>query len=47
MSGLVLVECQDGVCTITLNNPRKKNALSLEMLADLEKNLENLQNDED
>jgi len=47
MSGLVLIKMQDGVCTITLNNPRKKNALSLEMLADLEQNLEHLQNDAD
>ena len=47
MSELVLLKIQDRVCTITLNNPRKKNALSLAMLADLEKNLEHLQKDED
>lgn len=47
ISELVLLELQDRVCTITLNNPRKKNALSLAMLADLEQNLELLQNDKD
>ena len=47
MSGFVLIEIEDGVCTIILNKPGKKNALSLELLADLEQNLEKLQNDED
>jgi len=42
-----LIEIEDGVCTIILNKPGKKNALSLELLADLEQNLEKLQNDED
>ena len=47
MSGFVLIEIEDGVCTIILNKPGKKNALSLELLADLEQNLEKLQDDED
>ena len=47
MSRFVLIEIEDGVCTIILNKPGKKNALSLELLADLEQNLEKLQNDED
>ena len=47
MSGFVLIEIEDGVCTIILNKPGKKNALSLELLADLEHNLEKLQNNED
>ena len=47
MSGFVLIGIEDGVCTIILNKPGKKNALSLELLADLEQNLEKLQNDED
>ena len=47
MSGFVLIEIEDGVCTIILNKPGKKNALSLELLSDLEQNLEKLQNDED
>jgi len=42
-----LIEIEDGVCTIILNKPGKKNALSLELLADLEQNLEKLQKDED
>jgi len=42
-----LIEIEDGVCTIILNKPGKKNALSLELLADLEQNLEKLQNNED
>ena len=47
MSGFVLIEIEDGVCTIILNKPGKKNALSLELLADLEQNLEKLQDDGD
>ena len=47
MSRFVLIEIEDGVCTIILNKPGKKNALSLELLADLEHNLEKLQNNED
>ena len=42
-----MIEIENGVCTIILNKPGKKNALSLELLADLEQNLEKLQNDED
>ena len=42
-----MIGIEDGVCTIILNKPGKKNALSLELLADLEQNLEKLQNDED
>ena len=42
-----MIEIEDGVCTIILNKPGKKNALSLELLADLEHNLEKLQNNED
>ena len=42
-----MIEIEDGVCTIILNKPSKKNALSLDLLADLEQNLEKLQNDED
>ena len=40
-------DMQEGVCTITLNNHRKKNALSLSLLKELEQNLEKLQNNED
>lgn len=42
-----MIEIEDGVCTIILNKPGKKNALSLELLADLEQNLEKLQDDGD
>ena len=45
MKNLILKDIQDGVCTITLNNPRKKNALSLALLKELGRNLEFLQND--
>lgn len=47
MTGMVLTEREAGVCTLTLNNPRKKNALSLAMLAELEQSLEPLQDDSD
>jgi len=40
-------DMKEGVCTITLNNHRKKNALSLSLLKELEQNLEKLQNNED
>ena len=45
MKSLILRDIQDGVCTITLNNHRKKNALSLSLLKELEQNLEYLQKD--
>lgn len=47
MTGLILAEQQEGICTLTLNNPRKKNALSLALLAELEQGLERLQSDSD
>ena len=43
MNNLILLEMKDGVCTITLNNPSKKNALSLTLLAEFEERLQNLQ----
>ena len=46
MKNLILKYMQDGVCTITLNNPSKKNAFSLDLLKELEKNLELLQNEQ-
>lgn len=47
MTGLILAEQQEGICTLTLNNPRKKNALSLALLVELEQGLEWLQSDAD
>ena len=47
MKSFIMRDMQEGVCTITLNNHRKKNALSLSLLKELEQNLENLQNNED
>ena len=46
MNNLILKYMQDGICTITLNNPSKKNAFSLDLLKELEKNLELLQNEQ-
>ena len=43
MNNLILLEMKDGVCTITLNNPSKKNALSLTLLTEFEERLQNLQ----
>ena len=45
MKSFILRDMQDGVCTITLNNHRKKNVLSLSLLKELEENLEYLQKD--
>jgi enoyl-CoA hydratase/carnithine racemase len=47
MKSFIMKDMQEGVCTITLNNHRKKNALSLSLLKELEQNLEKLQNNED
>jgi len=47
MKSFIMRDMQEGVCTITLNNHRKKNALSLSLLKELEQNLEKLQNNED
>ena len=46
MKNLILNYIQDGVCTITINNPSKKNAFSLDLLKELEKNLELLQKEQ-
>ena len=43
MTNLILSEIHSGVCTFTLNNPRKKNALSLALLTEFENRLEQLQ----
>ena len=45
MKSFILRDMQDGVCTITLNNHRKKNVLSLSLLKELEQNLQYLQKD--
>ena len=47
MKSFIMRDMQEGVCTITLYNHRKKNALSLSLLKELEQNLEKLQNNED
>ena len=46
MTNLILTEIQGGVCTVTLNNPSKKNALSLALLTEFENRLEQLQENE-
>ena len=43
MTNLILSEIHGGVCTFTLNNPSKKNALSLALLTEFEIRLEQLQ----
>ena len=43
MTNLILSEIHGGVCTFTLNNPSKKNALSLALLTEFENRLEQLQ----
>ena len=43
MTNLILSEINGGVCTFTLNNPSKKNALSLALLTEFENRLEQLQ----
>lgn len=43
MTNLILSEIHGGVCTVTLNNPSKKNALSLALLTEFENRLEQLQ----
>ncbi|HJM95179.1 MAG TPA: enoyl-CoA hydratase-related protein, partial [Candidatus Marinimicrobia bacterium] len=45
MKSFILKDMHGGVCTITLNNHRKKNPLSLSLLKELEQNLEYLQKD--
>ena len=47
MKSFIMRDMQEGVCTITLYNHRKKNALSLSLLKELEQNLEKLQNNVD
>ena len=42
MTNLILSEIHGGVCTFTLNNPSKKNALSLALLTEFENRLEQL-----
>ena len=46
MTNLILSEIHGGVCTVTLNNPSKKNALSLALLTEFENRLEQLQENE-
>ena len=43
MTTLILSEIHGGVCTLKLNNPSKKNALSLALLTEFENRLEQLQ----
>ena len=43
MTNLILSEIHGEVCTFTLNNPSKKNALSLALLTEFENRLEQLQ----
>jgi enoyl-CoA hydratase/carnithine racemase len=45
MKNFILKDMHNGVCTITLNNHKKKNALSLSLLKELEQNLEHIQKD--
>ncbi len=47
MTELVLTEWEEGVCTLTLNNSRKKNALSLALLAELAQAVEKLADNEE
>ena len=44
MKKLILCEINNGICILKLNNPAKKNALSLELLQELDENLENIKN---
>lgn len=46
-SSMVLVESSDGVAVVTLNDPRRRNALSLEMNAELIDALDRLEADPD
>jgi len=44
---LVLAEWEEGICTLTLNHPRKKNALSLALLEELGQAVETLADNEE
>jgi enoyl-CoA hydratase len=46
MSDLLLVEAQDGVCTLTLNRPSARNALNAELLGLLAGELQSAEEDE-
>ena len=46
MTNLILSEIHGGVCTVTLNNPSKKNAMSLALLTEFENRLEQLQDND-
>jgi len=46
MTNLIISEIHNGVCTFTLNNPSKKNALSLALLTEFENRLEQLQDND-
>ena len=43
---LVLMECTDGVATLTLNSPKTRNALSRDLLLTLGERLEAVRTDE-
>lgn len=47
MTELILEKWEEGVCTLTLNHPRKKNALSLALLAELGQAVETLADNEE
>ncbi len=46
MSDLVLVHIDDGIATVTMNRPRKRNALSSELIEALEQAIEAIERDD-
>ena len=46
MSDLVLVQTTDGVATVTMNRPQKRNALSIELIEALEQAIETIERDD-
>ena len=46
MSDLVLVHTDDGIATVTMNRPRKRNALSIELIEALEQAIEGIERDD-
>lgn len=47
MSDLILLDRSDGIATVTLNQPEKRNALNLEMWHGLRQTFDTLSNDDD
>ena len=44
---LILYSVEDGIATLTLNNPKKRNALSMEMMASLKSRLDSIRHDKE